>query len=333
MNKAKGGVAFIVIGIILILFGAFVTFGLLISGSSELKPYTGVISSDINDVYDLGNVLVVDKYSYVESDVDIDIDYYLIAFTGENNEDIRFASLYVDEGMDIYEKLDNYSNDDTQYIGDLYIELCATADSMTTLDSDVISFYHDAMDTCSDILPGITDSGVAFTYYCEGPSAFPNALAEEKAFKNIITVIFAAVFAVGIVLLIVGINKQVKAKAYAAAMPQNPYYPANQPNVYYNPQNPQAGAGYQPAPNPWTNGGAGNPPSYTQQPQPGSHMPFGPQNTNTAQWNNGAPNAGVSGKETEVLNNNTNPYYTPPTENKNFSQANAPENDAPGNQQ
>ena len=34
MNKAKGGVAFIVIGIILILFGAFVTFGLLISGSS-----------------------------------------------------------------------------------------------------------------------------------------------------------------------------------------------------------------------------------------------------------------------------------------------------------
>lgn len=329
MSRSKGGVALIVIGIILSIFGAFVTFGFLISGTSQLKPYTGVISSNINDVYDLGNVLIVDKYSYIESDSDYNIDYYMIAFSGENEEEIQFASLYVDESMDIYEKLDKYSNDDTQYIGDLYIELCATADSVTSLDSDIVLYYRDALDTISDILPEFTDSGIAFTYYCEGPSAFPSALEQEKATSNILTAFFVVIFAVGIVLLVLGINKHIKAKVNAGYVPQNPYYPANQQNIYFDPKNPPAGTGYQPEPNQWTNGGAENQPSYNRQPK--NSTPFEQQHT-AAQWDNGTPYTSISEKNTKILNN-TNPYYTPPTENKDFNQANAPENDMPDNKQ
>lgn len=294
--------------------------------SNENIPYSS------SNVYDMGEVLVIDKYSYIEYSRGLDENYYLIAYYVEEDDNAHLASLKVTEGTDIFEKLDEYANDDTSYIGDLFINLCAKATPVSELDSDIINYYNEAVDMCGNYFTGTVDSEIAFTFYCESAEDFPAALKSEERSKTVVAVIGSVAVVLGVVVLVTGILKKKKENAaQAASQQQDPYYyPPNQPNVYYNPQ---AGTGYQPTPNQWTNGGAGNPPSYTQQPQPDNHMPFEPQNTTTAQRNNNSPNTDVSGKETEVLNNNTNSYYTPPTENKNFNQANAPENDMPDNKQ
>lgn len=228
MYKSKRGIAAIVIGIIIIVFSSLVLFSYIVMGNARLLPYKGIISSDPYDIYDLGSVLVVDQYGYIESDSEWDEDYYIIAFTAENDDTIYLGSLCVDESMDIYEKLRDYAYDETMYIGDLYIDLCASANTAEVLDRDIHSFYGEAVTEYESLLPGFEDSGMSFTYYCEGAQAFPQALEAEKQTDIIVIVIFAVILAAGIALLAAGINKRIKVNKSDMFMPQQ--------KIYYNPQ-------------------------------------------------------------------------------------------------
>lgn len=282
MNKAKGGIAAIVIGVIISLAGALFVFAGIFSGSSHLTEYTGAISSDPYDIYDLGSVLVVDKYGYIEGGSDLDEDYYIIGFTTQGSEDMYIGSLLVDETADIYEMLDDYSEDDSMYIGDLYIDLCASADTTAELDRDIYRFYKETAEDYKDILPEFTDSGISFTYYCRGAQAFPSALKEEKSFNGIMTAICAVFLAAGIAVFAAGVSKTLKANKAAQTA---------QPGVYYNPQINTQG-NYYPQTGPVQYGGPNNVPqqNYQYAPPPGSQ--------------NSSPQA--DGK---------NIYYTPPGEN------------------
>lgn len=317
MYKTKSGVAAIVVGVIMIILGVFFALSFILAGNSQLIPYTGVVSSDPLDIYDLGNVLVIDKYGYIESDTELNEDYYVIAFSAENDENIYLGSLMVDETMDVYEKLDDYSDDNTLYIGDLYMDLCASADTISTLDSDIHGYYNEAMDTCSELLPGFIDSGISFTYYCEGADAFPSALESERTFSNIVIIISAIVFAAGIAVLIIGINNHAKANKMMAAMPQpNVYYDPriNQQGTYYNPQQaPPAGGSYQ---NPQANAG-----QWTNGPQ------------NNAQSGSGQWGAPAANSQQPPASPYQNQYYTtPPTKNDPGS-ADAPQDGSHNNPQ
>lgn len=318
MRKSRSGAATIFIGICMVIIGAAAILFALITPESELVTNSQDITYSSNEVYDMGQVLVIDKYGYIENTKDPDEDYYLVAYYTQDGAP-HLASLRVTEDEDIFNKLDSYAEDDTAYIGDLYINLCAKAEPMSSIEPELIGYYNDALDLYAEYLTGIDDSQVSLVFYCEGAEAFPAALEEENT-SHIFVVAAGAVIAVlGIILFITGINKKKKEKIMQAQMAQQGAYynTVNQPDVYYNPQ---AGA------NQWNNG------TPYQQPQNGAN-----------QWNNSAqyqqPQNGYNqwSNQTAQVNSqpdatNTNQYYTPPTEN-NTSQTNAPEDSAQNNQQ
>ncbi|GEM_PF-1093652 len=336
MVKTNKGIPAVITGSIMAVIGGFLALVMIVVGSSGLTEFTGTISGDPSDVYDLGNVLVVDQYGYIEGD-SLDEDYYLIAFTHNGTDDIYFASLYVNESMDVFERLDDYAYDDSMLIGDLYLQVCASAEMLSDIDSDMRGFYYDALDVYGEMMPGYIDSGISFSFYCEGASAFPSALKEEQSTNNVLTVIFAAVFAIGIVLIITGAVSHSKAKTALEALQQ-------QGGAYYNPQGtyyyPQPGADPYQQQGTWSNGANQTQPNPAQQGNyyapPGQQAPQQPQGTESGAYYrpqqppkrpsaagaeqpqrqtpaSGAP--GALGRNTEndtILLDDNNPYYIPP---------------------
>ncbi len=312
MKKSHSGIFLIVLGVILIIAGSFSSLLFILGASTpELIPFSGVISKDSYDVYNIGNVLVIDKYAFYEDGYQYDEDYYIIGFTDGESDKVYLASLTVDESMDIYEKLDRYADDDTAYIGDLYIELCATADTVSALDGDIYSYYNDEVDVYGEMLPGTEDSGISFTYYCEGAAAFPQASQSSQKTDTGVIIFGIAVFAIGIAVLTVGIIKTKNAKK------QNQFYMQNQPSAYYYPPNQQPGTWQNQPPNPnqWTNGAANYPP------QADGNAQYQQQNAN--EWTNGAPRG---------ADNPPNPYYSPPAQDR-PGNVNTPENGTPNDEQ
>lgn len=303
MRKTKSGTATIIMGVALVIIGIFMIVFALVSPESRLVAGDENVPYASNNVYDMGQVLVIDKYGYIESARNGYEDYYLIAYYTEDDDIAHLASLKVTEDKNIFNKLDSYAQDDKAYIGDLYINLCAKAAPLDSIDPEMLGYYNDAVDTYSEYLSGVENSQTALTFYCEGAEAFPSALESEGHGKTAVKVIGAVIILLGIILLPIGIDKKKKENALEAQMAQQGVYyaPVNQPNVYYNPQ---------PGANQWNSGAP------YQQPQNGAN-----------QWNNQAPQV-----NSQPSNTNTNQYYTPPTES-NASRTTAPDNSAQNNQQ
>lgn len=316
MRRTRGAIASIALGIVVIIIGIIMVIMSLMAPKSRLVTANENIPHSSSNVYDMGEVLVIDKYSSIEYSRGMDENYYLIAYYVEEDDNAHLASLEVTEGTDIFDKLDEYANDDTSYIGDLFIDLCAKATPVSELDSDIMKYYNEAVDMCGNYFTGTVDSETAFTFYCEGAEDFPAALKSEERSKTVVAVIGAVVAVLGVVVLIAGIQKKKKENAAKAAFQQQDpyYYPPNQPN--YNPQYDQQNQ--QPIQNQWTNGAPSQPSQpYTgntipyQQPQTGGTVPFA-QRTDSQQQGG------------ENTSNTQNQYDQPPTE-KNTT---APENGA-----
>lgn len=320
MRRTRGATASITVGIVVIIIGIIMVITSLIAPESRLVTPNENIPYSSSNVYDMGEVLVIDKYGSVEYSRGLDENYYLIAYYVEEDDNAHLASLQVTEGTEIFEKLDEYVNDDTLYIGDFFIELCAKAAPVSELDSDIISYYNEAVDMCGNYFTGTVDSEISLTFYCENAEDFPSALRSEERSKTVVTVIGSIAAILGVICLVTGIIKKKKENAAKAVLQQqNPYYyPPNQPNVYYNPQSNQ-----QPVQNQWTNGAPSQPSQpYTgnntpnQQPQAGGTTPFQQQD----------------GESPDNANNTQNQYYQPPTKNDSDN-INAPENGAANNEQ
>ena len=308
------GVILAILGIFLITFMSLLPKPSLVTGGQEAP-------SSANNVYDIGQVLVVDKYGYVENTSSVNEDYYLIIYYTEDGTP-HLASLMVSDDKSIFARMNNYVEDDTAYVGDFYINLCAKAEPLTSIEPELVQYYNDAIDIYSDYLEGIEDSHVSFSFYCEGAEAFPAALEEYDSQMSTIRIISVVIIAVGIIALVISIFKLNKAKKLKAQMAQQGVYynPVNQPNVYYNPQ---MGA------NPWNNG------TPYQQPQNGAdqwnNAPYQQPQNGADQWNNNAPYQQPQ-VNMQPENINTNQYYTP-TENKTTHSTAVPDDAAQNNQQ
>lgn len=304
------GAAILIIGILLLIVTFIIPEPQLVTAGQEI-PHSS------RNVYDMGQVLVIDQYGFVRNSDDYNEDYYLIAYYTED-ETPHLASLKVtEEDENLYNKLNSYASDDNAYIGDLYINVCAKAEPLSNIDPELVGYYKDCINLYSDYFAGVDDSQVSLDFYCEGAEAFPAALEEHNSIMLTVRIITGAVIAIGVISIVISIVKLNKAKALKAQMAQQGFYypPVNQPGVYYNPQ---AGA------NQWNNGVP------YQQPQNGNVQwnngaPYQQPQDGTNQWSNGAPYQ-------QPANADTNQYYTPPTEN-NSSQINASDDPTQNNQQ
>ena len=269
MHKRNGHISLKVLGAILLVIGIFTTVFSVISPDSKLVTDIDNTPYSSENVYDMGKVLVIDKYGYIDYSRDADEDYYLIAYYLDGDDYAHLASLKVTEDKNIFDTLDDYSEDSNSYIGDLYIDLCAKMEPISSIDQEMSGYYDDAVAMCQQYFSGTVDSETAFTFYCEGAEAFPSELREEKSWKTAVSVFGVVITVVGVVLIISGISKQKKERAAAEAMQQNAYYNPNQANVYYNPQSQYAPTA--PPNNMWTNGAQNS------------------GNTGAGEWTNGAP--------------------------------------------
>lgn len=131
------GVILAILGIILITFMSLVPKPNLVTAGQE-APSSG------NNVYDMGQVLVIDKYGYVEDASSVNEDYYLIAYYTEDGT-AHLASLMVSEDKSIFARMNDYAEDDTAYVGDFYINLCAKAEPLNSIDPELVQYYNDAI--------------------------------------------------------------------------------------------------------------------------------------------------------------------------------------------
>lgn len=124
-------------------------------------------------VYKFDNVLIIDEYAtYSESyGIKDDMAYYLVAFVDKYDE-VYLASLEVDTGLDIFDKIEAYINDDSQYIGDFSIPICAATDAKS--DSDLSSYYREAVEKYTEILNDeeleVSNSYLKLKYACDVPA-------------------------------------------------------------------------------------------------------------------------------------------------------------------
>lgn len=251
MRKTRGAVSSILLGILFIIAGIFAVIFPIVSPDSKLVPANSDAAASSSSVYDFGQVLVLDKYGYIENSRGADEDYYLVAYFNDEDDYAYLASLKVTDDTDIYDKLDEYSNDDTAYIGDLYINLCAKSDSIASIEPEMAGYYNDAIELYGQYYTGTVDTRTALSFYCEGAEAFGPALEAENRSKTLVSVIGAVIAALGILFLATGIVRKKKEKKIQAAMPQQDVYytPQSSQDVYYDPQASGPGSTGQ-----WTNG-------------------------------------------------------------------------------
>lgn len=285
------GVLLTIVGIILLTFVSLIPKTNLVTAGQETPNST-------NNVYDMGQVLVIDKYGYIEDSSSVNEDYYLIAYYTEDGK-AHLASLMVSEDKSIFEKMNGYVEDDTAFIGDFYINLCAKARPLNSIGPEMVQYYNEAIAYYSEYLEDCEDSHVALTFYCEGAEAFPATVEEHNSQMSTVKIISAVIIALGIISIIISIFKLKKAKALKAQMAQQGVYynPVNQPNVYYNPQ---AGV------NQWNGGAPYQQPQNNANPWNGG-VPYQQPQNNYNQWNNQTPQA-----NNQPDNGGTNQYYTPP---------------------
>ena len=254
MNRSKGATACIAIGTIFVILGLLISFfSLALTPAAAPVPYTSdtrISDETYGTVYDFGQVLVIDQYGYIEYDGFSDEHYYIIGISLDSSDTVYLASLRVDEDTAVFDKLKDYAYDENAYVGDMYLKLCATAEPINDIDPDMKRYYYESLDTYKSYFTDTTDLEIGLTFYCEGTAAYSSTAIAGSAAYIVVAFAGIAMSAAGIICLIIGIVKKVRAKTPQYVMPGNGYY--------YNPQQ-----------NQWNNG-----------------MPVNnPQN----QWNNGAP--------------------------------------------
>lgn len=302
MNRSKGATACIAIGTIFVILGLLISFfSLALTPAAAPVPYTSdtrISDETYGTVYDFGQVLVIDQYGYIEYDGFSDEHYYIIGISLDSSDTVYLASLRVDEDTAIFDKLKDYAYDENAYVGDMYLKLCATAEPINDIDPDMKRYYYESLDTYKSYFTDTTDLEIGLTFYCEGTAAYSSTAIAGSAAYIVVAFAGIAMSAAGIICLIIGIVKKVRAKTPQYVMPGNGYY--------YNPQQ-----------NQWNNGMPVNNP----QNQWNNGAPINnPQN----QWNNSAPNNYTHSEmpsqrseyqqNTQIPNNNKGTYFTPPGE-------------------
>lgn len=211
------------IATIIMLIAVIVMIGLFLSDVIGGKDYTIVNSLESDNVYQIGNdaddstiiqfdeIMVLDIYaSYgnaFNKDTDRDDYVYFTVMVFDSDDVPYYASLEVEVGTDIYDKLMSYSNDSTQELGDMIIPACVTIGHEAT---DINGYYKESVDQYNNWLGEdgyyVPDSYLKLRYAFETPDQL-DAYAKSQGRENIYA---GAIFAVALIGIIVGMIKIVK---------------------------------------------------------------------------------------------------------------------------
>lgn len=211
------------IATIIMLIAVIVMIGLFLSDVIGGKDYTIVNSLESDNVYQIGNdaddstiiqfdeIMVLDIYaSYgnaFNKDTDRDDYVYFTVMVFDRDDVPYYASLEVEVGTDIYDKLMSYSNDSTQELGDMIIPACVTIGHEAT---DINGYYKESVDQYNNWLGEdgyyVPDSYLKLRYAFETPDQL-DAYAKSQGRENIYA---GAIFAVALIGIIVGMIKIVK---------------------------------------------------------------------------------------------------------------------------
>lgn len=211
------------IATIIMLIAVIVMIGLFLSDVIGGKDYTIVNSLESDNVYQIGNdaddstiiqfdeIMVLDIYaSYgnaFNKDTDRDDYVYFTVMVFDRDDVPYYASLEVEVGTDIYDKLMSYSNDSTQELGDMIIPACVTIGHEAT---DINGYYKESVDQYNNWLGEdgyyVPDSYLKLRYAFETPDQL-DAYAKSQGRENIYA---GAIFAVALIGIIIGMIKIVK---------------------------------------------------------------------------------------------------------------------------
>lgn len=214
------------------------------------------IDEDANakDIYQFDNMIILDEYATYSEFYGIKTDdaYYTVMFFDKDGT-AYYASLEVSTGSEIYKHLEDYINDDEQYIGDMIIPVCAATDAR--FESELLDYYDEAIDSYKALLEGedmdeeIYDSRLKLRYACDIPA---NIGDYNKSETKTALFVFGFISLFTILFLFVTIKSAKKIKKIknstedellaeaAANTPQPEQYAADtQTGEYYNPSESQ----------------------------------------------------------------------------------------------
>ena len=151
--------------------------------------------------YDLGEVIVLDSYAYASTNDDINTNYYAVLFAGANDEPY-LISLAVSTEDDIYQELLDFANDDTQFMGDISVNVCGIAQEFDSEDDTLQGFYQEFQDNLYSEGIEVTAIPLELIYKGEDAAAFRENTNGDWTTAIVTTVIIEVV---GLVFLVIGI--------------------------------------------------------------------------------------------------------------------------------
>lgn len=243
-NKS-GSAGVLALGILLTVFGFL--FSVIFAFNIPPNLLTAEdkdIDTQSLDAYYIEKMLVISKYgSNTYDGWSYDEDYYIVSFYSEKDDASYLASLKVDESAtNLYNKLNDYYNDDSKTVGDCYIDVCVTAYSLDTLDSDIYEYYKEAEEACVADYKFMNKTDISLEYYCNTPSDYLSQAKSDMEINDFCLSFTSSLYIIGISLIVEEKRKKNIQKAFYNFMGlTGTYYTPgtqqNQKNYYTPPQN------------------------------------------------------------------------------------------------
>lgn len=252
----------IIIASLLALFGIFmIVFALM--GGKDLLPITDFTADDLGDEYDyfIEEAFILDHYASYELNGN-DVAYYIAVGFYDEADTLCLVSMELEKEDKIYQKIADYLEDDSMYLGDLALTMYV---SSTRFDAD--SDLGVLLGQYSQELEGIDIENhplwLQLDYMGSNRAEYDDAASAGRMSK----LILAACFMVMAVLVLV-LTLFAKKKTPTVSSPEPAYipYPAAPPES-------QPAPGYMPQPAPQPTPGYAPQPTPGYAPQPASQPP------------------------------------------------------------
>ena len=202
----------------------------------------GAVSfSEMNktDVYEITNAVVFDNYA-TYTDNSYEYEYFTILVKDSDGYS-KYASVVTDVKDGIYKEIMAFNKNTSLAYGECVLNGGFTAVKMDdvkmdkTNKADLKKWFNEDVSSCQQVL-NAESTDLIFTYACASEADFPTYKENLKAENVKWGVIAAALVAVGILCIAIGVlmSKKDKKRALEAAEANAQYFDPNA--VYYNPE-------------------------------------------------------------------------------------------------
>ena len=211
-----------IVGVLLIALAVFFSATKIKYKTPEFVQEGTAAFSEMNstDVYQLSDVIVFDQYAVYNTK---ECQMYLIGIFYQDDT-MKFASLCT--GLygngDVFERVNQYLNDDNQQVGDCVLSGGFTATPFDRFESradsraELMQFYDEMIENFSQDL-NIEKLDLVFEFACASQQDFPEYMKQAQKENIKWIAISAALAAVGIIGIVIGVLMSRKDKRMAIA--------------------------------------------------------------------------------------------------------------------